>query len=208
MLPSLNWSEASCWLKRLPRIAVLISWGGPNIEPRSDHQKTPFSIARCLLSRIVATMEQYCCVCVAMGMFCIATNTCRVVLLRIGYRCPQPVGRKLPLTEKAWTELYIYKLSLQQPDYSDEISGLANLVPIVFWKLVGLERGPLSLERTEELLGRSSSGSGLESREYGRKDSSRWPRGTLYPQIVGTNFACGLRPRSKQIIISDHHKGS
>jgi hypothetical protein len=24
--------------------------------------------------------------------------------------------------------------------------------------------------------------SGLESREYGRKDPSRWPRGTLYPQ--------------------------
>jgi hypothetical protein len=42
---------------------------------------------------------------------------------------------------------------------------------------------------TEELLGRNSSGSGLESREYGRKDSSRWPRGTLSPQKVGTNFA-------------------
>jgi hypothetical protein len=50
-------------------------------------------------------------------------------------------------------------------------------------KLVGLERGPLSLaSTTEELLGRSSSGSGLESREYGRRDPSRWPRGTLYPQ--------------------------
>jgi hypothetical protein len=31
-------------------------------------------------------------VCVAMGMFCIATNTCRWVLLRIGYRCSQRVG--------------------------------------------------------------------------------------------------------------------
>jgi hypothetical protein len=28
---------------------------------------------------------------VAMGMFCIATNTCRLVLLRIGYRCSQRV---------------------------------------------------------------------------------------------------------------------
>jgi hypothetical protein len=27
-----------------------------------------------------------------------------------------------------------------------------------------------------------SSGSCLENREYGRKDPSRWPRGTLYPQ--------------------------
>jgi hypothetical protein len=36
---------------------------------------------------------------------------------------------------------------------------------------VGLERGPLSLvSTTEELLGRNSSGSGLESREYGRRD--------------------------------------
>jgi hypothetical protein len=33
---------------------------------------------------------------------------------------------------------------------------------------VGLERGPLSLvSATEELLGRKSSGSGLESQEYG-----------------------------------------
>jgi hypothetical protein len=39
-------------------------------------------------------------------------------------------------------------------------------------KVVGLERGPLSLvSTTEELLGRNSSGSGLESREYGRRDS-------------------------------------
>jgi hypothetical protein len=48
---------------------------------------------------------------------------------------------------------------------------------------VGLERGPLSLVSTiEELLGTKSSDSDLESREYGRRDPSRWPRGTLYPQ--------------------------
>jgi hypothetical protein len=36
---------------------------------------------------------------------------------------------------------------------------------------VGLERGPLSLMSTiDELLGRKSSGSGLESREYGLRD--------------------------------------
>jgi hypothetical protein len=39
---------------------------------------------------------------------------------------------------------------------------------------VGLERGPLSLVSTiEELLGRKSSGSGQENREYGRRDPSR-----------------------------------
>jgi hypothetical protein len=43
---------------------------------------------------------------------------------------------------------------------------------------VALERGPLSLV----LLGRKSSGSGLENREYGRRDPLRLPRDTLYPQ--------------------------
>jgi hypothetical protein len=55
----------------------------------------------------------------------------------------------------------------------------------IFWEVVGLERGPLSLvSTTEELLQRKSSGSGLESGEYGRRDPSGWPRGTLYPQKV------------------------
>jgi hypothetical protein len=48
---------------------------------------------------------------------------------------------------------------------------------------MGLEWGPLSLVSTiEELLERKNKGSGLESREYGRRDPSRWPRDTLYPQ--------------------------
>jgi hypothetical protein len=43
----------------------------------------------------------------------------------------------------------------------------------IFWEIVGLERGPISLvSTTEELLGRKSSGSGLENREYGRRDPS------------------------------------
>jgi hypothetical protein len=50
---------------------------------------------------------------------------------------------------------------------------------------VGLERGPLSLvSTTEELLGRKSSGSGLESREYDRGDPLRCPHDTHYPQKV------------------------
>jgi hypothetical protein len=53
----------------------------------------------------------------------------------------------------------------------------------IFWEVAGLERGPLSLLSTiEELLERKSSGSGLESREYGRRDPSHWQNGTLYPQ--------------------------
>jgi hypothetical protein len=39
----------------------------------------------------------------------------------------------------------------------------------IFLEVVGLEQGPFSLVSTiEELLERKSSGSGLESREYGR----------------------------------------
>jgi hypothetical protein len=52
----------------------------------------------------------------------------------------------------------------------------------IFW-VVGLEQGPLSLVSTiEELLWRKCSGSVLENIEYGRRDPSRWPCGTIYPQ--------------------------
>jgi hypothetical protein len=47
---------------------------------------------------------------------------------------------------------------------------------------VGLERGPLSLvSTTEELLGRKSSGSGLEIREYGVGIRHATP---FYPQML------------------------
>jgi hypothetical protein len=56
----------------------------------------------------------------------------------------------------------------------------------IFWEVVGLERGPLSLMSTiEELLGRESSSSSLEIQEYGRRDLSFWPLGTLYPHKLG-----------------------
>jgi hypothetical protein len=48
---------------------------------------------------------------------------------------------------------------------------------------MGMGRGPLSFVGTiKELLEGNSTGSGLENRDYGRTDSSRRPRGTLYPQ--------------------------
>jgi hypothetical protein len=48
---------------------------------------------------------------------------------------------------------------------------------------VGLERGPLSLVSTvEELLEKESRGSGLENRDYGRRNLSRRQCGALYPQ--------------------------
>jgi hypothetical protein len=55
---------------------------------------------------------------------------------------------------------------------------------------VGVERDPLNLVSTiEELLGRKSSGFGLEIREYGRRDPSRLPRNTLLSAKNGTNSA-------------------
>jgi hypothetical protein len=55
----------------------------------------------------------------------------------------------------------------------------------IFWEVMGLERGPLGLmSTTEELLWRKSSGSSLESREYGRRDPLHWPRDTLHPQTL------------------------
>jgi hypothetical protein len=54
-----------------------------------------------------------------------------------------------------------------------------------YWEVLGLERGPLSLvSTTEELLERKSSGSCLESQDYGHRDPSRWPRDILYPETL------------------------
>jgi hypothetical protein len=68
-----------------------------------------------------------------------------------------------------------------------------------------LERSPLNLVSTiEELLERKSTASGLQSREYGRRDPLRRPRDTLCPQkltltlptIVGHSVGI-LRSRTK-----------
>jgi hypothetical protein len=64
-------------------------------------------------------------------------------------------------------------------------SGLDSRGYQIFWEVVGLEWGPLSLVSSiEELLERKSSGSGLESREDGRRGPSCWPCGTPYWQTL------------------------
>jgi hypothetical protein len=61
---------------------------------------------------------------------------------------------------------------------------------------VGLERGPFSLVTTiEELLESKSSSSGLENRDYDRRDPPRVDHATpLYPLKVCTNFSNKRRP--------------
>jgi hypothetical protein len=80
------------------------------------------------------------------------------------------------------------------PDYRFRGLGFDSAHYQIFWEIVVLERGPLGLVSTiEELLGTDSSGSGLKSREYGRGDPLRWPRDTLYPQLVLTSPTSGCR---------------
>jgi hypothetical protein len=75
-----------------------------------------------------------------------------------------------------WSSVQSFWLQIQRSGFD---SGRYQ----IFWEEAGLERGPLSLvNTTEELLGRKSSGSDLEIREYSRSELSRWPRDTLYPQ--------------------------
>jgi hypothetical protein len=63
------------------------------------------------------------------------------------------------------------------------MSGFDSLRYQIFWEVVGLKRGPLSLVSTiEELRERKSKGPGQENRDYDRGDPSRWPRDTVYPQ--------------------------
>jgi hypothetical protein len=96
-------------------------------------------------------------------------------------------------------------LVVRVPGYKSRGPGFDSLCYQIFGEIVGLERGSFSLvSTTEELLGKKSSGSCPENREYGRRDPLRWPRDTLYPQTLALTSATSsgrsvgiVRPRTK-----------
>jgi hypothetical protein len=86
-------------------------------------------------------------------------------------------------------------LVVRVPDYTSKGPIFDSRRYQIFWEVVGLERGQLNLvSTTENLLERKNSGSGLESREYGRGDPLCWQRITLYPQKLAlTSSTSGSR---------------
>jgi hypothetical protein len=78
----------------------------------------------------------------------------------------------------------------------------------IFWEVVGLERGPLSLVSTiEELRGRKSSGSGLERREYGRRRSVTLTMWHPLSAKVITNFADKRRSLGRHSSLANSGRG-
>jgi hypothetical protein len=90
------------------------------------------------------------------------------------------------------------------PGYRSRCPGLDSRLYQVFWKVVGLERSPLSFLRIIEELFQGNSGSGLESREIRpRGFVALTTRHPLSAKVV-TNFADKRRSLDRYSSLADY----
>jgi hypothetical protein len=108
----------------------------------------------------------------------------RTVFMKVRWKNVDDIRYRPPL----WSSGQSFWLEIQRSRFDSRLYQ-------IFWEVVGLERGPFSLvSKIEELHERKSSCSGLESREYCRRDSSLWPRFALYRQTLAlTSPTSGCR---------------
>jgi hypothetical protein len=79
-------------------------------------------------------------------------------------------------------------LVVRVPGYRFRAPGFDSRRYQIFWEVVGLERGPLSLV---SYLNGKVAAPGLENRDYGRGGPLRWPHDTLYQLKLALTSSAG-----------------
>jgi hypothetical protein len=104
----------------------------------------------------------FCCICLFVDDVTLCFVLCFAFWMPFLFECPWTF---------LWFFLFLFRcdrlcgLVVRVLGYKSRGTGFDSQRYQIFWDVVGLERGPLSLvSTTEELLGRNSSSSGLENR--------------------------------------------